>query len=54
MDNYRKDLDEQVRYKKNKKIREKEEDKIRENQQYNSDLKYLEDEKREKELKKGK
>ena len=54
MDNYRKDLDEQVRYKKNKKIREKEEDKIRENQQYNSDLKYLEDEKREKELKKRK
>ena len=54
MDNYRKDLDEQVRYKNNKKKREKEEDKIRENQQYNSDLKYLENEKREKELKKRK
>ena len=51
---YRKELDDQINYRNNKKRREKEEDMIRENQQYSSDLKNMENEKKEKEMKKRK
>ena len=54
IDNYRKDLDEQINYRNNKIKKEKEEDILRENEQYNSALKNLENENKEKEIKKNK
>ena len=54
IDNYRKDLDEQINYRNNKIKKEKEEDKKRENLNYNSEMKSIEIEKREKEMKKKK
>ena len=53
IDDYRKDLDEQINFRNNKIKREREEDKIRENIQYNTALKNLENEKKEKEMKKN-
>ena len=52
INNYRKDLDEQINYREKQKRREREEDIKRENQQYNSAIKNLENENKEKELKK--
>ena len=52
INNYRKDLNEQINYRNNKIRREREEDKIRENQQYNSALLNFEKENKEKEMKK--
>ena len=54
IDNYRKDLDEQINYRNNKIRKEKEEDKKRENLNYNSEMKSIEIENREKEMKKRK
>ena len=52
INNYRKDLNDQINYRNNKIRREREEDKIRENQQYNSALLNFEKENKEKEKKK--
>lgn len=52
INNYRKDLNDQINYRNNKIRREREEDKIRENQQYNSALLNFEKENKEKEMKK--
>ena len=54
IDNYRRDLDEQINFRNNKKRKEKEEDKLRENMQSKFALNNLENEKREKEMKKNK
>ena len=54
MDNYRRDLDEQINFRNNKKRKEKEEDKLRENMQSKLALNNLENEKKEKEMKKNK
>ena len=53
IDNYRRDLDEQINFRINKNRKEREEDKIRENIQSNYALKNLENEEKEKKLKKN-
>lgn len=54
INNYKKDLDDQINYRNNKMKREREEDKMRENEVYNMNLRNMEDENKQKELKKKK
>ena len=54
VENYKKDLSEQINYKINKKKKEKEEDKINEDKEYLAEMKKMEKENEEKALKKQK
>ena len=54
IENYKKDLNEQINYKRNEKIREREEDKINEDLLYNNEKRKIDLEKKENEIKKKK